>query len=338
MGPHTPEMLPVVRAAELAADPPEQRWLIEPLWAASGVGVVGGLPKVGKSWLGLEMAVSVASGTPCLGAYPTAERGPVLLYMAEDADVVVRERLEALCRHRGVDLASLDLFVITVDRLRIDLPAEQERLRKTVDRIRPRMLLLDPLVRLHSIDENHAGDVSALLAYLRGLQRQLDTAIVLVHHARKSGANGQPGQALRGSGDIHAWGDSNLYLRRKDQQLVMTIEHRAAPSPEPVTLQLQGTDTPHLAVVCGADVAQARTADLDQAVIDLLDSVPGPMTRTAIREKLRARNDRIGRALSALADRGAIQRSTRGWTVAASNRSRSRTMRSVGPERSSNSR
>ena len=334
MGPSTPETLPVVRASELAAERPEQRWLIEPLWAASGVGVLGGLPKCCKSWLGLEMAVSVASGTPCLGAYPTAERGPVLLYMAEDADVVVRERLEALCRHRGVDLASLDLFVITVDRLRIDLPAEQERLRKTVDRIRPRMLLLDPLVRLHSIDENHAGDVSALLAYLRGLQRQLDTAIVLVHHARKSGSNGQPGQALRGSGDIHAWGDSNLYLRRKDSQLVLTIEHRAAPSPDPITLELQGTDTPHLAVVSGADVTRQRAADLDQAVVDLLDAAPGPMTRTAIRDQLRTRNARIGRALSALEHQGAIRRSPRGWHLATSNRSRSPSMGSVGPEHS----
>ncbi len=336
MATDTPEMLPVVRASELAADHPEQRWLIEPLWAASGVGVVGGLPKTCKSWLGLEMAVSVASGTPCLGVYPTAGPGPVLLYMAEDADTVVRERLDALCRHRGLELASLDLFVITVDRLRIDHPAEQERLRQTVDSFRPRMLLLDPLVRLHSIDENHAGDVSALLAYLRGLQRQLDTAIVLVHHARKSGSNGQPGQALRGSGDIHAWGDSNLYLRRKDRQLVLVIEHRAAPSPEPVTLELQGTDTPHLTVVSGDDVARSQAADLDKAVVDLLGSAQRPMTRTAIREQLRARNERIGRALSALAERGEIRRSTRGWCVNASNRSHSRPGRSVGPERSSN--
>lgn len=338
MGTDTPEMLPVVRASELAAERPEQRWLIEPLWAASGVGVVGGLPKAFKSWLGLEMAVSVASGTPCLQAYPTAGRGRVLLYMAEDADVVVRERLDALCRHRGLDLASLDLFVITVDRLRIDLPAEQERLRKTVARIRPRMLLLDPLVRLHGIDENHAGEISALLAYLRGLQRQLDTAIVLVHHARKSGSNGQPGQALRGSGDIHAWGDSNLYLRRKDQQIVMVIEHRAAPSPGPVTLELQGTDTPHLAVVSGAELARERAADLDQAIVDLLGAAPGPVTRTAIRDQLRARNQRIGQALSALEKQGAIRHSPKGWSAAPSHRSRSLPIRSDGPEHSSNDR
>jgi len=35
--------------------------------------------------------------------------------------------------------------------------------------LRPRLLLLDPLVRLHSLDENHAGEVAGLLAYFRSL-------------------------------------------------------------------------------------------------------------------------------------------------------------------------
>jgi len=41
-------------------------------------------------------------------------------------------------------------------------------------------------VRLHSLDENVAGQVAALLSYLRALQRKTGVAIVLVHHARKS--------------------------------------------------------------------------------------------------------------------------------------------------------
>ncbi len=332
MAGETTDPLPVVRAVELAAHKARQRWLIEPLWADSGVGVVGGLPKSWKSWLGLEMAVSVATGTPCLGRCAVHEPGPTLIYMAEDADHVVRERLEALCCHRGLDLANLDLYVLAVDRLRIDVPTEQARLRETVARIRPRMLLLDPLVRLHSADENHAGEVSAMLAYLRSLQRTLNTAVVLVHHARKSGANGSPGQALRGSGDLHAFGDSNLYLRRTDSRVVLSIEHRAAPSPEPLTLDLVGTDTPHLEVVAGVVAAQA--ADLDEAVVDLLTTQAAPLTRTAMREHLRVRNERMGRSLAALEQRGKIQRTPKGWCVAPLHRSRSRTKGSVGPERS----
>ena len=53
----------------------------------------------------------------------------------------------------------------------------------------------------------------------------------------------RPGQALRGSSEFHAWGDSNLYLRRegqKAQQIILGVEHRAARSVEPINLALLG--------------------------------------------------------------------------------------------------
>ena len=61
-------------------------------------------PKCAKTWLGLDMALSVATGTPCLGKYNVPERGPVLVYLAEDALRAVRERIDGMARHRGLDL------------------------------------------------------------------------------------------------------------------------------------------------------------------------------------------------------------------------------------------
>jgi hypothetical protein len=45
----------------------------------------------------------------------------------------------------------------------------------------------------------------------------------------KGAGNARAGQALRGSSEFHAWGDSNLYLRRDGDDLTLTVEHRAAP-------------------------------------------------------------------------------------------------------------
>ena len=127
----------------------------------------------------------------------------------------VRQRLEGMARHRGLDLGPLEIHAITAPVLRLDRGPDRARLRETTRRLRPWLLLLDPLVRLHGIDENHAGEVAELLAYLRSLQRQLDLSVVLVHHTRKNAAGGvAAGLGLRGSSDIHAFGDSNLYLRR----------------------------------------------------------------------------------------------------------------------------
>ena len=99
--------LPVVRAADIADSEDGPRWLIEPMWARAGVGILGGAPKCCKSWLALEMALAVASGQPCLDAFAVQDAGTVLLYMAEDAAPVVKARLRGICRHRGLDLGAL---------------------------------------------------------------------------------------------------------------------------------------------------------------------------------------------------------------------------------------
>ena len=110
---HVPveQPLPVVRVGEIQNQENAQRWLVEGLWGASSVGVIGGAPKCAKTWLGLDMALSVATGTACLGKYAVPEPGPVLVYLAEDALLVVRERVAGMARHRGLDLAGVAMNV-----------------------------------------------------------------------------------------------------------------------------------------------------------------------------------------------------------------------------------
>jgi len=228
------ERLPTSLAAALSVQLPEARWLVRDMWGSGAVGILGGAPKACKSWLGLEIATAVAAGVPCLGHFTVEQPGPALVYLAEDALPMVRARIESLCEARGISLATLDLHVITAPSLRLDKEEDQARLRATVAKLRPKLLVLDPLVRLHRLDENSARDVSGLLGYLRELQREHDVAILLVHHARKRMA-ASPGEALRGSGDLHAWTDVTAHIaRREDGDLRLRIEHRAAASPPPV--------------------------------------------------------------------------------------------------------
>jgi hypothetical protein len=99
------------KACRLDESPPEARWLIKSLWADSGVGVIGGTPKSYKSWLGLEIACAVASGTRCLGHFEVPRAGPTLVYLAEDDLGEVRIRLEHLAQSRGLSLDELDVHV-----------------------------------------------------------------------------------------------------------------------------------------------------------------------------------------------------------------------------------
>jgi AAA domain-containing protein/MarR family protein len=312
--------LPVIQVGQIPLEPQPRRWLVEGLWGASAVGFIGGPPKSCKSYLGLELAVAVATGTPALSTYPVLEPGPALVYLAEDALPAVRERTSGLARHRAVELRHLALHVITAPRLRLDQAADCARLFETARRLRPRLLLLDPLVRLHAIDENRAPEVAQLLSGLRELQRRLDVAVVLVHHTRKNiSVDAQSGQGLRGSTDLHAFGDSNLYLRRVHGGLVLSMEHRAAAAPDPVGLRLVTTDQEavHLEVTRQSireDQPQNRDDGLAGTVLDALAEGPA-MTRQALRERLAVKNQTLGRTLQRLERLGQVERARDGWRV-----------------------
>jgi hypothetical protein len=75
LAPQDGDLFPVVRASQIERETVSESWLIEDLWTRSAVGWVAGQPKSLKSWTALEMAVSVSSGTPCLGRYKVHERG-----------------------------------------------------------------------------------------------------------------------------------------------------------------------------------------------------------------------------------------------------------------------
>ncbi len=315
---HDHHTLPVVQVAQIEVEPEHQHWLIEGLWGRSAIGLIGGAPKCGKTWLGLDMAVSVASGTPALGHFPTRASGAALVYLAEDALPQVRARVDALCRHRSLDLQRLDLHVITVPVLRLDLPLDQDRLAGTIAALKPRVVLLDPLVRMHRRDENSATEISGLLGYIRELQRRFDVAVVLVHHASKK-QRAQPGQALRGSSDLHAIGDSNAYLARKDTQIVLTIEHRAAPCPQPMTLELvadPANQATHLRVAHQTPaIGNGAPRSLGEQIIHLLAAHDGGLSRIALRDRLRVNNERLGRTLVELERQRRVRRTPQGWCL-----------------------
>ena len=164
-GKPTPAMteLPVQPAYRLADCPEHQRWLVTGLWSEQAVGIIGGEPKCCKSFLAPDLAVAVAAGTPCLRRFPVTCPGRVLLYPAEDALHIVRRRLDGICAAAAINLTELNVQVITAPSLRLDLDADRARLDETIARLKPRLLILDPFVRLHRIDENVSGNVAPLL-------------------------------------------------------------------------------------------------------------------------------------------------------------------------------
>jgi AAA domain len=309
-------LLPVEPAHRLAERAEEQRWLVTGLWSEEAVGIIGGEPKCCKSFLALDLAVSVAAGTPCLRRFSVPRFGRVLLYAAEDALHIVRRRLEGICAAAGLALADLDVQVITAPTVRLDLAADRQALDETVAKLAPRLLVLDPFVRLHRIDENASGEVAPLLAYLRELQRRHGVAVVVVHHAKKGAGRVRAGQALRGSSEFHAWGDSNLYLRRNGEDLTLTVEHRAAPAMPTVTLELaQRANALALEVIDRRVPQTPAPSSVDDRITTALADVDRPLPFPELRARCRVRTATLYERLAVLTAAGHVIRSDQGYRL-----------------------
>ncbi len=308
--------LPIQRASQLAASGPQTQWLVEELWSEQAVGILGGEPKCCKSFLALDVAVSVASGAACLRQFPVRRSGPVLLFPAEDSLAVVRQRLEGIAAVAQVPFASLAVQVITAPSLRLDTPKDQLRLADTVREHRPVLLILDPLIRLHRVDENDATQIGALLSYLRELQRQFQLAVLLVHHSRKDSQSSRPGQALRGSSELHGWGDSNLYLRRKGSQLTLSTEHRAAPSRDHIPLQLaESGSTVALTVVQRANIQPDTPPTPIERVRQALAQLQEPIPVQQLQKLCGIRTATVCSILAQLSTKGEVVRDARGYQL-----------------------
>lgn len=222
----------------------EPRWLVKDMWTAGSHGIIGGEPKTSKTTLALALALAVASGKPFLDKFPVGVQGPVLFVQEENAPWVMQDRLRKLAALSGLvskrdvevrtarraDLARKGKIVVELELpsdvpLRMlnnwgfDLSLEEHRdaLEAEVDRLRPAMVVLDPLyLILGDVDTDKAGSLRPYLKWLMALRYEYGTAVVLVHHMRKKNTAAgatvvRPGQNLLGSAILHGWVDSAIY-------------------------------------------------------------------------------------------------------------------------------
>lgn len=310
---------PVRRIHEVEPRAADMRWLVDCLFARSSVGLLGGPPKAFKTWVAAELALAVAAGKPAFGRFAVPDPGPVLFFGAEDSPADLRTRFDSIARSRDVRLPDVPLLLLDIAQLRLDDARHLDRLRRTLAQHSPRLLVLDPFVRLVAgLDENSARDVSAVLGALRTLQRDHDVTILLVHHMRKSPA-AHPAQQLRGSGDFSAWLDSGLYLTRDGDDRVLVVEHRNAPAPPPFRLRLVPGDAPNVILqdLQATSPATVQTDPLQARVVERLRGASRPLATQTLRDDLRVRKADLLSALRALADRHVVTKTPDGWAFSA---------------------
>jgi RecA-family ATPase len=207
----------------LASRSPEAPRFIIPDWLPAGYAtLLAGHGGVGKSAIGLFLAVSIALGRSGFGL-PT-ERRRVTYLSCEDREGVLHWRLTRICAYLGVDVAELAGHLFPIDLVGRDaiLWSRDPRTGYThtsafgwlldhVERYRPEVVWVDGVSDAFGGNENARTEVKAFVNRLLSVV-PLDGALVLIGHVAKPTASGAGGEGYSGSTQWHNAVRARWYL------------------------------------------------------------------------------------------------------------------------------
>jgi len=268
----------------------------------------------------------IARGTlTLLGAHPKAGKTTLLIhacrawvqqnlrvvYLSEDSRAVWRERVK-----RFPELGALILNAIP--------RAHPENWARAVRELEPDIVIVDTIRRfMPAKDENDSASVSLALAPFVDLQQELPrTAIVLVHHTKKSLSSDGEITDIAGSHAFTAEVDAILLLapvkEQKRQRVLTPIAGRLWNlSPEPLVLELSEDASEYRVVGTAEEVLPESHAQSTREKVLQAIRVLGEATRTEIEEYLREIGEKIPErtirdALLRLYEDGKVEREGKG--------------------------
>lgn len=187
--------------ASLDSPPGPLSWLVEGRMTSGTYTVLGAKPGVGKSWLAYDLAIALASGRPWLGhQVPRPVR--VLYLDAENGSDLAHRRLRQLGARPG-DLDGRLLF--STEPLLLSTPEGLARLRATLDRHQPELLVIDTLASHAPDAESDTESMAGFLVSVWSLARSYGCSLLLLHHLRKGQQNAgkdDPLDSFRGAGHL----------------------------------------------------------------------------------------------------------------------------------------
>lgn len=229
---------------------PRASWLVEGIWSDGAHGMIGGESKSFKTLLYLDLAVSVASGTPFLNRFNVPRTGRVLIIQEENDAGDIQDRLMRISSSRGVG-PSLQVNGNTPNdptldfghKLSIDLANNtgfalndedcMRALETYMKQHNPVLVVLDPLYLLTpGMNEDSQQEMTPILSRLLKLKQKYNCGIMIVHHYHKTREHKshRAAERMSGTGVFHRWLASGVYVERPDEStntIRLTSEHRS---------------------------------------------------------------------------------------------------------------
>ncbi len=286
-------------AAELlAADFPHAGWIVPGL-LPTGLSTLAGRPKMGKSWLALQIACAVGAAGSVLGR--AVEQGPVLYLALEDRPHRLQERLRAQQAPPGDVTFALDWPPLAAGGL--------DALRRAIDRGKVKLVVVDTLSRaLGRAGRLDPAGMALVTGALQNLCRATGAAILTIDHHRKPlGHQANPIDDLLGSTGKAALVDAALGLYRERGRQDATL-HATGRDMEQVELYIRW-DGERCSWQAVGEAGEVRTETLRAAILaairelDALGEVPTTTISARLLGKHRAN---VSRELAELIQAGQL--------------------------------
>lgn len=217
------DALTIYSIAELMALPP-QSWLVKGVIPETGMGIVYGDSGSGKTFISIDLALSIARGLSWHSCRVKQETG--VLYVSAEGGGAMSARLQAYAKHHDIDLSDLPFGIVTVglsfrdgDHLRVIGGCNEMRKRG----MPIGLIVLDTLNRtMGGGDENSSQDMGEYLAAVAKIVEETKSFVLVVHHSGKDAKRG-----ARGHSSLRAAVDTELEVKAEgDAQILKVTKSR----------------------------------------------------------------------------------------------------------------
>ena len=210
---------------EMEANDTPPEWLIDKILEKGTVASVYAEPKAGKSFVGISMMLSVATGKQWYG-YETEKTG--VLYLCGEGEKSIFKRLLAWEEHfetsiKGAPFKVSKRAVGILDDKKYDKLLEKAHEAKNeIGSLG--LIIIDTLQRnFGSGDENSTSDMNLFIQRIDRLKFETGACIMLIHHTGHAGSKSNGIRRGRGSSVLPASVDSEFYIERKDQDNIVGV-------------------------------------------------------------------------------------------------------------------
>jgi len=233
------------------------KYLVQGILTEGACGFIAGEPKSYKSWVGLDLALSVATGADFLGHFRVLNPGPVLYIQEEDPPTTLKNRSSKVWVNKSTDKFELvkgeeaGLYWLPPEREETFDPQINAMIQKGVivsneawqihldeilsagmDGEKYRLMIIDTLMMTAGdVDENRSQEMTTkIFKPLKVLSRKHDVAVLVIHHMGKS-EKSRPGQRMLGAVANHAWAEDSIYLSRSGlKDIRIDLESKTVPA------------------------------------------------------------------------------------------------------------